>query len=170
MRPRIKRHCNQTSATPPVPIGRPNRPLHVTLITDRRRIDLADVAHLISRRHPDLRLDPSRFRSRLRTALHNSLVCVAAYALESQVLATDLSTSSQSVTDPYLPRALDRFFDDVLKPFAMYRETRPQVLVGFARAVGDTSLVATIHDVVVAPEARRRGVGAALLEKLTSEV
>lgn len=44
------------------------------------------------------------------------------------------------------------------------------MLVGFARAIGDAALVSTIHDVAVLPELQGRGIGAALVERLTLQV
>ena len=44
------------------------------------------------------------------------------------------------------------------------------MLVGYARAVGDDALVATIHDVAVLPELRGRGLGRQLLDRLTKQV
>jgi GNAT superfamily N-acetyltransferase len=46
----------------------------------------------------------------------------------------------------------------------------PKVLVGFARAVGDAALVATVHDIAVLPEMRGKGLGKILVEKLTDQV
>jgi hypothetical protein len=44
------------------------------------------------------------------------------------------------------------------------------VLVGFARAVGDAALVATVHDVAVMPELQRLGLGRQLLARLLRQV
>lgn len=46
----------------------------------------------------------------------------------------------------------------------------PLKLVGYARAAGDGALVATLHDVAVLPELRRRGLGRALLRRLLAQV
>lgn len=43
-------------------------------------------------------------------------------------------------------------------------------LVGFARAIGDTALVATVHDVVVHPELRSLGLGRMLVRRLVGQV
>jgi len=43
-------------------------------------------------------------------------------------------------------------------------------LVGFARAAGDYSLVATVHDVAIHPDLRGLGVGARLMKKIVTQV
>ncbi|PRW59231.1 acetyltransferase NSI [Chlorella sorokiniana] len=45
-----------------------------------------------------------------------------------------------------------------------------RVLVGFARAVGDAALVATLHDVAVLPELQGLGLGRSLLVRLLRQL
>ena len=53
----------------------------------------------------------------------------------------------------------------------MRRKNRdPLQLVGYARASGDGALVATLHDVAVAPALRGRGLGRALMRRLMKQV
>eukprot|EP00878_Enallax_costatus_P028381 GHUV01030654.1.p1 GENE.GHUV01030654.1~~GHUV01030654.1.p1 ORF type:complete len:143 (+),score=28.24 GHUV01030654.1:679-1107(+) len=47
---------------------------------------------------------------------------------------------------------------------------RPRRLVGFARAAGDLSLVATIHDVLVHPEMQGYGLGSVMLRRLLNQI
>ena len=124
---------------------------------------------------------------RLRTALRNSLAVVAAYAPEEalvsswqpqqqqqqeqplqqhqRIASADSSSSSRSSTgSAWWEAALPLGWPPAPAP------PRRRVLVGFARAVGDGSLIATVHDVAVAPELQGRGLGAQLLERLTSQL
>lgn len=41
---------------------------------------------------------------------------------------------------------------------------------GYARAIGDGALVATVHDVIVHPELQRQGLGRALIQRLLTQV
>ena len=75
-------------------------------------------------------------------SMKNSLVVCAAYADDDMVL----------------PRWMRGFHGG---------EAR---LVGFGRAVGDASLVATIADVMVHPSYRRRGIGSKILNIMTSHL
>lgn len=43
-------------------------------------------------------------------------------------------------------------------------------LVGFARASSDAAFAATIHNVIVHPAVRRRGIGRNMLARLTAQV
>ena len=50
------------------------------------------------------------------------------------------------------------------------QQQQQRVLVGFARAVTDASMVGIVHDVCVMPELRGRGLGKQLLDRLTKQV
>jgi ribosomal protein S18 acetylase RimI-like enzyme len=149
--------------------------LHLTYTMDPRAVEVIELADLMSRcavhapgngihaaesrtdPAADPPTDPARFHRRLRRALDNSMVCVAAYAPES-ALPPGLHRSGTSPPPP----------DPLQSMLArMAPSMGPKVLVGFARAVGDAALVATLHDVAVAPELRGRGLGAALVDRLT---
>lgn len=153
-------------------------PLRITYTTDPRDVDVGELADLMARcathapgnavHAAEARADPAagppadpaRFRRRLRSALSNSLVCVAAYAPESALPpALRLSPAAAPPADP-LRGVLARVAPSL----------GPKVLVGFVRAVGDAALVATIHDATVAPEVRGRGLGAALVGLLTRKL
>ena len=53
---------------------------------------------------------------------------------------------------------------------ARRQRKKHKVLVGFARATGDSALTATIHDLVVLPELQGLGLGRKLLAKATNQV
>lgn len=165
-------------------------PLQITYTIDRREIDVPELADLMSRcatHSPghathvaesrcdptaSSPLDPGRFQRRLTRALQNSLVCIAAYAPEASVpvhlhrSARGLAPVASTATTVPTP-----LFNDLWKLApGILPVLGPRVLVGFARAVGDAALVATVHDVAVTPELRGRGIGVALVEKLTDQV
>jgi GNAT superfamily N-acetyltransferase len=48
--------------------------------------------------------------------------------------------------------------------------SQPRRLVGFGRAIGDASLVATLHDIMVDPEYRGYGIGRRILLQLANQV
>ncbi|KAI8476332.1 MAG: hypothetical protein J3K34DRAFT_516741 [Monoraphidium minutum] len=52
----------------------------------------------------------------------------------------------------------------------LWGSARPARLVGFARAAGDYSLVATVHDVAIHPAVQGYGVGARLMKKVVTQV
>lgn len=62
------------------------------------------------------------------------------------------------------------FADDWSWVTARRQKKKRKVLAGFARAIGDGALVATVHDVVVLPELQGLGLGRKLLAKLTTQV
>ena len=111
-----------------------------------------------------------RFQRRLRRALNNSLVCIAAYVPES-LLPDHLHRSARSLP-PDLKNTTFSFFPPNLWRLApgIFLVPGPKVLVGFARAVSDAALVATVHDIAVLPEIREKGLGKILVEKLTDQV
>ena len=53
---------------------------------------------------------------------------------------------------------------------ARRQKKKRKVLAGFARAIGDGALVATVHDIIVLPELQGLGLGRKLLAKITSQV
>ena len=100
--------------------------------------------------------------AQLRTALGRSVACVAAFAAASHltpgVAALPPEAKGQAPSSPGSGRQ-------------WWRPAAPRlVLVGFARAAGDATLVATLHDVAVLPELQGRGLGAQLLSRLTRKV
>jgi len=107
-----------------------------------------------------------RFRRRLRRALKNSLVTIAAYVPEAS-LPKHLHRSARNLPPDTKNNntRFQRFFTSFFLPFSS-----PKVLVGFCRAVGDAALVATVHDIAVLPEMRGKGLGKILVEKLTDQV
>ena len=168
-------------------------PLQVTYTFDRRDIDVGELADLMSRCathspghathidegrcHPETTTLQSsdRFQRRLTRALSNSLVYVAAYAPEASLpphlhraarglLQPSTTVGAASASGPPLLGDLWRLAPGILPVLG------PRVLIGFARAVGDASLVATIHDVAVIPELRGRGLGVNLVQKVTQQV
>ena len=109
-------------------------------------------------------IDPAR----LRGALGRSLVCVAAYTSEQHLPPHQHLSSHGLLPLPPLEEEQPQQQQPwpALPPFA--RQQR-RVLVGFARAVGDASLVATVHDVAVLPELQRLGLGRQLLARLVKQ-
>jgi ribosomal protein S18 acetylase RimI-like enzyme len=123
---------------------------------------------------------------RVRRALRNSLACVAAFAPEGRLSSTqglavgDLTKESSDdgkgegggVQDGD-KGGLDfsAIFSGWFPPARRRRGTsRRPILVGFARAVGDRQLVATVHDVAVLPELRGMGLGTQLVKRLTKSL
>lgn len=111
-------------------------------------------------------VDPAR----LGGAMRRSLVCVAAFAEEQhlpqhQHLAARGLASAPEPSQQQQARQRERLAGGWSRP----RRTR-RVLVGFARAVGDATLVATVHDVAVLPELQGLGLGRQLLDRLTRQL
>jgi GNAT superfamily N-acetyltransferase len=177
-------------------------PIHITFTTNYREIDVIELANLLSRcatfspghatnaddshltplfdascNFSDIELEKEehalRFQRRLRRALKNSLVTIAAYVPETS-LPKHLHRSARDLSPPNIKNnknrimGFQRFFSSFFLPFLP--GPGPKVLVGFARAVGDAALVATVHDIAVLPEMRGKGLGKILVEKLTDQV
>ncbi|KAL4524418.1 hypothetical protein Ndes2526B_g00427 [Nannochloris sp. 'desiccata'] len=173
-------------------------PFPITFTTNPQEIDVAELADLMSRcatyspghatnaaESHSTPLDFSynvsevelneerarRFRRRLRRALKRSLVTIAAYVPEAS-LPKHLHRSAQDLPPDaeYTNRFItfQRFSPSLFLPFLPV--SGPKVLVGFARAVGDAALVATVHDIAVLPEMRGKGLGKVLVEKLTDQL
>jgi Acetyltransferase (GNAT) family len=170
-------------------------PFQITYTTNPREIDVAELANLLSRcaayspgnatdvaeAHLDSSYDSDtsselelekvehllRYQRRLRRALANSLVCIAAYAPE-----VSLPAHLHCALPPDLENNFFYNFKLNLWRFVpgFFPIPGPKVLVGFARAVGDAALVATVHDIAVLPEMRGKGLGKILVEKLTDQV
>ena len=62
------------------------------------------------------------------------------------------------------------FDADITGQTAPQHQSSTLCLIGFARASSDMAFAATIHNVIVHPNARHRGIGRALLRRLTSQV
>lgn len=119
-------------------------------------------------------IDPAR----LRSALHYSLFCVAAYTDEAH-----LPPHQHLGARRLLPPEAQAEYDAAQAAAAAGqaapaaaaakrgrwgwppRRRGRRVLVGFARAVSDAALVATLHDVAVLPELQGLGLGRALLTR-----
>jgi hypothetical protein len=168
-------------------------PYRITYTTNLREINVIELANLLSRcgtyspghatNAADAHYSNStstaeadeeeveharRFQRRLRRALKNSLVCIAAYVPEAS-LPQHLHHSAEVL----LPNNKNnKFKSQTFPPFVLpfLPIPGPKVLVGFVRAVGDAALVATVHDIAVLPEMRGKGLGKILVEKLTDEV
>jgi ribosomal protein S18 acetylase RimI-like enzyme len=112
----------------------------------------------------DAPCEPSAlFRRKVRKAMQRSLVCVAAYVPQSRLpVGFHACTSSPS---PPSKGSASGWLHSIAP--GVFPELGPRTLVGFARAIGDAALVATIHDVVVLPEVRGLGIGKAVLGRLT---
>ena len=164
-------------------------PLQITYTINRSDICIAELADVMSRcslttstsssssssvddrtspptttDHHHLHSSP-QFQARLQRALNHSLIYIAAYAAEDS-LPSHLDHAARS-----LPRGpstgvpyLWRLAPGLIPPGGA------QILVGFARAVSDAALVATIHDVMVLSEVRGRKIGRTLIDKLTDQV
>lgn len=120
-------------------------------------------------------VDPAR----LQSALHHSLFCVAAYTDEA-----NLPPHQHLGARRLLPPDAQAEYD-AAQAVAAAGQAAPaaaaaakrgrwawparrrgrRVLVGFARAVSDAALVATLHDVAVLPELQGLGLGRALLTR-----
>lgn len=103
---------------------------------------------------------------RLRGALQRSLVCVAAYASEQHLPQWQhLGSRGLCQEQQQQPQ------DGVPWPTQPgWQRQQRRVLVGFARAVGDAALVATVHDVAVMPELQHLGLGRQLLGRLLRQL
>lgn len=187
-----------------------SKQIRMTYITDTSLINIDELAFLFSRcavHAPGNALHntinqgelSAHFKTRVQTAVSNSLACVAAYIPEAHLpqeskalawrrLRSINNTASIKNSNPMkvtasMNSSLWDQIDDVFYTFTQSyvptlnssamnerrksRLMQDQVLVGFARAVGDAALVATIHDIAVAPEFRRCKLGSTLLDKLT---
>ena len=125
----------------------------------------------------------------MRKAMARSLVCVAAYCPEqylqrsntnldvndgsarsdcnSKDVPTNKTLQGLSVPDESYTEIRTNIYKQIGDIFS---PRRGKVLVGFARAIGDASLVATVHDVCVHPLLRRRGLGSLLIDKITRKL
>ena len=115
-------------------------------------------------------IDPAR----LQSALAHSLFCVAAYTDESH-LPPHQHLGARRLLPPEAQAEYDALQAAAAAgrplPAAAAKRGRwgwparrsRRVLVGFARAVGDAALVATVHDVAVLPELQGLGLGRSLL-------
>ncbi|KAL4425705.1 hypothetical protein ABPG75_009721 [Micractinium tetrahymenae] len=111
---------------------------------------------------------------RLRGAMQRSLVCVAAFTEEKhlpqhQHVAARRLTAGQVPGQQQQQQEQQQQRDRSAGGWSRPRRTR-RVLVGFARAVGDAALVATVHDMAVLPELQGLGLGRQLLERLTRQL
>ena len=98
-------------------------------------------------------LPRDEYRSeKIRTCLKNSLLVIGVYAPEGFVVGKGQGALS--------------LVSDILKSRSQPRRR----LVGFGRAIGDASLVATLHDIMVDPEYRGYGIGRRILLQLANQV
>ncbi|KAJ3680969.1 hypothetical protein LUZ60_015458 [Juncus effusus] len=124
-------------------------PIHIS--TNRSALNPIQLQHFLSacdyspHRFPLTgRRDPPELR-KLRVALENSFVVVSVWCKKK-----------------YLEGGGDVGFG-----FGDVFGVRDERLVGFGRAVSDGGLTASIHDVVVIPCLRRRGIGRRIVERIT---
>lgn len=76
-----------------------------------------------------------------------------------------------SSTSPSLQHQFTGWIAETLyQLFTNYNNNSNRVLVGFGRAIGDRSLVATIHDIHVLPEFRGRGLGRQIVKRLIQDL
>jgi GNAT superfamily N-acetyltransferase len=135
-----------------------SRSLPVILRTDHQRFDERELAGLLKEAGRDAAFD----HSRLTTAMQNSLVMVAAFVPRwtfNRVIELNQIGRPFSVLDTISFHLRNRLW-----------VCNDLVMVGVVRAVGDATLVATLHDVVVHPQFQRMGVGKALLKRVTREL
>jgi GNAT superfamily N-acetyltransferase len=159
--------ARRAAPAPPTAAARPPR-LRVSLSSDARAVDLDELLELLVRCTPPggapgqalgeagASARPA-FRRRLARALAGSVAVAAAFAAERDLPPLP-PCASEPATPPEAPGGL-----------AALAPPRRR-LVGFARAAGDGALVATLHDVAVLPEARRRGVGTRLVARLARQL
>ena len=131
---------------------------------------------------PTSRQRPPRLQpALLHGALARSLVCVAAFAEEQSLppealaslaqLQQPQQTLQQQVQQEQQQQGSSSSSSSSSSWRVSTRRSRPRrVLVGFARAVGDAALVATVHDVAVLPALQGLGLGQQLVERLTRQV
>ncbi|PSC75498.1 acetyltransferase NSI [Micractinium conductrix] len=131
---------------------------------------------------PTSRQRPPRLQpALLHGALARSLVCVAAFAEEQSLppealaslaqLQQPQQTLQQQVQQEQQQQGSSSSSSSSSSWRVSTRRSRPRrVLVGFARAVGDAALVATVHDVAVLPALQGLGLGQQLVERLTRQL
>lgn len=135
--------------------------LPVILRTDHQRFDERELAGLLIEAGRDAAFD----HSRLKTAMQNSLVTVAAFVPK---WTFDRVIELSRIGRPF--SALDTISFHLRKRLWVCKSSHDLVMIGIVRAVGDAALVATLHDVVVHPQFQRMGVGKALLKRVTREL
>ncbi|GBF94491.1 hypothetical protein Rsub_07025 [Raphidocelis subcapitata] len=136
--------------------------------------------------------EPEETVEKLRTALHGSVAIAAAFTRDPRLLADD---SDDEDGAPSPPSSLGSSLGDdedygasssggsfssggsgawrsplLQWGSALLGGRRQPRLVGFARAAGDYSLVATVLEVAVHPDLRGMGIGAKLLKRIVNQV
>lgn len=121
---------------------------------------------------------------KLQTALHNSVAIAAAFTRDPRIMDDDTGdedeywgsgwsssgTGSGSSTTGSSGSSGGWHSPLIQWGSALLGHRRPQQLVGFARAAGDYSLVATVHDLAIHPDLRGFGIGARLIKKVVTQV
>ncbi|KAF3327330.1 acetyltransferase NSI [Carex littledalei] len=135
------------------------RPPPLSISTSRSSVDPVQVQHLFAscghschrfpRTGPDGRTELVDLR-KLRVALAHSFVVVSVFCK-----ARFLEGGQERQDSGPLGYGLGDLFGD-----------SDQSLVGFGRAVSDCGLTASIHDVVVIPSLRRRGIGRKIVDRI----
>lgn len=85
-------------------------------------------------------------------------------------ILTGVIGASNQQPDPVDAKTVASCADDWSWVTTRRQQKKRKVLAGFARAMGDGALVATVHDLVVLPELQGLGLGRKLLAKVTSQV
>eukprot|EP00775_Hariotina_reticulata_P009872 gene9872-10030_t len=104
---------------------------------------------------------------KLQLLLNRSVAVVAAFIRDGQVYAEDAEgddgdvPNTSGVSLPVDPSSLS------WTPWAW---RQPRQLVGFVRAAGDLSLVATIHDCIIHPDVQGLGLGSVLIKRCVNQV
>lgn len=98
---------------------------------------------------------------KIQMALSNSLVVVGAFTLED-VLLPEIQPSPEAMM-----KNATKMLAGALQSQKFDARNK---LIGFGRAVGDGALVATLHDVIVHPQYRNRGIGRKILRALVHEL
>jgi len=127
---------------------------------------------------------------RIQTALQNCISCIAAYVPSKYIplhLTPDIlianniivdgsniknnKTNDNSSSSIFLQHQFTGWIKEALvEPINYKNKNDNRVLIGFGRAIGDRSLVATIHDIHVLPEFRGRGLGRQIVKRLIQDL
>ncbi|WIA37934.1 hypothetical protein OEZ86_001311 [Tetradesmus obliquus] len=125
-------------------------------------------------------LSDAEAEHKLQLLLDKSVAVVAAFSREPNLYDEQLGNfQSSQPSSPHSSSSSDSSSNSSTSwpgdaggapLWARWQWGRPRRLVGFVRAAGDASLVATIHDLLIHPNMQGYGLGAGLLQRCVNQV
>lgn len=131
----------------PAPITCGLARLRVVYSTSRKDVPIEDLAQLLEAERCGAAAWSGR--NKLERAVKSSSAVVAAF-IRTEELWSLTGGAPEALTASVAPSKL--------------------ALVGFARASSDTAFAATVHNMIVHPDVRRRGIGRSVLARLTAQL